>query len=340
MLNLCVLLLLLPASAAAQAAQVTGAVWPESVSFRLPEDAVLKDRLARSAAWLVDHVVTIKAKDDGRPLRVIAWKDPTLEPEDPKLLAGYVITDTLWAAKALKLFDPKASNELDLSVQHVGWYGNGLHDVLFHPLDRLRHRPLDPDIVHGHSLGRFPAAGGTVVDLRVFRQRWDANFDVGHPALFAEHAVYAALNEFWHGRTVPARRRVLDVIADSRKTDSNDQIFWDDRARILVDHVSYPDWLAFRGGKRELCRHFTFKLGVLLYAIRLMGLEAEIGAPLETMKRRLWSAQTKSGGVAHFVDVRADGTGTAGREPTGEASAIAILAEVVNAKVRAPVGRR
>jgi hypothetical protein len=180
-----------------------------------------------------------------------------------------------------------------------------------------------------HSLGRFPAAGGTVVDLRVFRQRWDATFDVGHPTLFAEHAVYAALNDFWHGRPAAARRRVLDLIADSRRIDSKDRIFWDDGAGILVDHVSYPDWLAFRAGKREVCRHFTFKLGVLLYAIRVMGLEAQIGAPLQTMKRRLWRAQTKTGGVAHFVDVRADGKGTAGRDPTGEASAIAILAEVV-----------
>jgi hypothetical protein len=48
----------------------------------------------------------------------------------------------------------------------------------------------------------------------------------------------------------------------------------------------------------------------------------------------MWSAQTKSGGVAHFVDVRANGEGTAGREPTGEASAIAILAETVEARGR------
>jgi hypothetical protein len=327
--NLCVLFLLVPVYATAQSTQAKVDVWRDVVSLRLPEDPVVEDRLKRSAAWLVDHIVTIQAKDDGRPLRVVAWKDPTLEPEDPKLLAGYVITDTLWAAKALKLFDPKASNELEESTQHLGWYGNGLHDVLFHPIDRLRHRPDDPDIVHGHSLGRFPGAGGTIVDLRVARQRWDASFDLGHPALFAEHAVYAALNDFWHGRTGPARRRILDVIADSRKTDTRDRIFWDDGAGILVDHVSYADWLAFRAGKRDVCRHFTFKLGVLLYAIRVMGLEAEIGAPLQTMIRRLWSAQTKSGGVAHFVDAQADGKGTAGREPTGEASAIAILAELV-----------
>ena len=36
-----------------------------------------------------------------------------------------------------------------------------------------------------------------------------------------------------------------------------------------------------------------------------------------------------SGGVAHFVDVRADGTATPGQEATGEATAIAILTETL-----------
>ena len=69
----------------------------------------------------------------------------------------------------------------------------GLHDVLFHPLDKILHRPADDDFVHGFSLGRFPTADGQTVDLRVLRQKWDANFNVGHPKLFAEHAVYQAL---------------------------------------------------------------------------------------------------------------------------------------------------
>ena len=75
--------------------------------------------------------------------------------------------------------------------------------------------------------------------------------------------------------------------------------------------------------------HFTFKLGVLLYAVRLLGMEREIGPPLRIMSSRLWGAQTESGGLAHFVDVRLDGKSTKGRDPTGEASAISILAEVV-----------
>lgn len=76
-----------------------------------------------------------------KPLRVIAWKDPTLEPGNSKLLAGYVITDSFWSAKALKLFDPIASREPEESIERPGWYGNGLHDVLFRPINKLRHRP-------------------------------------------------------------------------------------------------------------------------------------------------------------------------------------------------------
>ncbi len=224
------------------------------------------------------------------------------------------------------------SRELEDSIQRLGWYGNGLHDVLFHPIDKLLHRPADADFVHGHSLGRFPAGDGWVVDVRVFGQKWDAAFDVGHPLLFAEHAVYAALNDFWHGRTEPARQRILAVIADRRAADPTDRIFWDHEAGILIDHVNYPDWLAFHEGKHESCRHFTFKLGVLLYAIRLMGMENDVGTPLKSMRQRLWSAQTESGGVAHFVDVGSHGKLTVGRDPTGESSAIAILAEGVEPK--------
>ena len=67
--------------------------------------------MTRSADWLKRHLVSITRPGDACPIRVIAWKDPTLEPTDPKLLAGYAITDTLWAAKALKLFDPVAARQ-------------------------------------------------------------------------------------------------------------------------------------------------------------------------------------------------------------------------------------
>jgi len=75
---------------------------------------------------------------------------------------------------------------------------------------------------------------------------------------------------------------------------------------ILVDDVNYEEWLGIRRGDKPVCRHFTFKLGVLLYAIRLPGLDLEIGPRLDHLKHRLWGAQTESGGVAHFVEVQGE----------------------------------
>ncbi len=309
--------------------------WRDAVAYQIPADPATKERVARAADWLKSHLVSVPLPQDKFPLQVIAWKDPTLEPANPKLMAGYVITDTLWSAKALKLFDPVASQEMEKGIQHLGWYGNGLHDVLFHPIDKILHRPADQDYVHGFSLGRFPITDGRAVDLRVFRQKWDADFAVGHPSLFAEHAVYQALFDFWQGRREQARHRILEVIQDDRARNPRDRIFWDDRNGILIDYVNYEEWLRFRRGDKPVCRHFTFKLGVLLYAIRLLGMEPAIGARLKVMKQRLWDAQTESGGVAHFVDVRGDGV-ISRSEPTGEATAIAILAEVVCPSLPAP----
>jgi hypothetical protein len=285
----------------------------------------------RSAAWLKANVVSVKKSGDPDPIHVIAWKDPTLVPDDPKLLAGYVITDTLWAAKALKVVEPETSRLLERDIERLGWAGNGLHDVLFHPLERILHRPDDADIVHGFSLGRAATDDGRTVDLRVFREKWDAAYEVGHPKLFAEHAAYHALFEFWQGHTNEARKRLRDALKDDRATDPSDRLFWDAKTGIVVDYVNYNDWTAFTKNERPVCRHYTFKLGVLLYAIRLVGIADDPAVPIAGMKDRLWSAQTESGGLAHFVDIHHDGRITTGKQPTGEASSIAILSEIVEA---------
>jgi hypothetical protein len=312
-----------------EAAENRSAAWRDTVEFRAPHDAEVRKRATRAADWLKDHLVVIPHQDNNCEIRVIAWKDPTLEPANPDLLAGYLITDTLWAAKALRFFDSAIADEVETSLQCLGWYGNGLHDVLFHPLERILHRPADDDFVHGSSLGRFPVANGKTIDVRVMRQKWDADFNVGHPLLFAEHAVYQALFDYWQGRIKQARERVLKVVADHRTTDSKDRIFWDDEARILVDFVTIEDWLAFQKGTRPDCRHCTFKLGLLLYAIRVLDLEHELASLLPGMRQRLWEAQHDRGGLAHFLDVQKDGTFDRGIGSTGEASAIAILSEVV-----------
>lgn len=310
-----------------------GAIWHDTVVYRMPGDELARARAARAAGWLRGHLVAVTRRAGEPPLRVIAWKDPTLEPRNPNCLAGYLIDDTLWSAKALKLFDPVATREMESSLQRAGWYGNGLHDVLFHPLQKILHCPADSDFVHGYSLGRFPAGGERVVDLRVFRQKWDASFDVGHPRLFAEHAVYRAIFDYWQGREDQAKLRIRNIVgprAAGPESCATDCIMWDRDAQVLIDQVNLADWLAFQKGERDGCRHYTFKLGLLIYAIRLLGMEQELKEPMAGMKQRLWSAQTQSG-VAHFVDVRTGGSATAGPGSTGEATAIAILAETIRA---------
>jgi hypothetical protein len=61
-------------------------------------------------------------------------------------------------------------------------------------------------------------------------------------------------------------------------------------------------------------------------------MEDEVGSPLERMEERLWDAQRESGGMAHFVDIRSDKTATPGMHATGEATAVAIPAKVVEAR--------
>jgi hypothetical protein len=301
--------------------------WQDRARFRLSEDAAISRQADRSADWLRRHIVRVKWREREEPLPVVAWRDPTLEPANTALLAGYLITDTLWAAKALKPIDGRLSAEMEEGLRRSGWYGNGLQDILFHGLERVCHRPADEDFVHGHSLGRFTSNDGKLIDVRVFRQQWDASYDIGHPRLFAEHAVYQALWDFWQGRLAESHRRIRDALADHRTTDPEDHIFWDRSSGVLVDYVNQREWSTFSTGQMRTCRHYTFKLGVLMYAIRLLGMENEL--PVSGLRDRLWSAQLDSGGVAHFVEVGKDGMVAGKSEPTGEASAIAILAETV-----------
>ncbi len=305
------------------------AVGRDVASQRPPADPVARERATRAGAWLKRHTELVPAVAGEPPIPVIAWKDPTLEPADPGLLAGYVITDTLWAAEALKTLDPVASREMERGLSRLGWRGDGLREVLFHPIPVIKHRFVDPDLVHGTSLGRFPIGGGRTVDLRVFHLREDPDYTAGHPSLFAEHAVYQALFDFWGGREDQARRRILDAVRDDRDRDPDDRIFWDDRAGALVDFANRETWLGYVRGERPSCRNSTFKLGALLYAVRLLGLESEVGPRLEEMRRRLWEAQWEDGGLAHFVEIRGPGDATRGRGATGEATAIAILSETV-----------
>jgi hypothetical protein len=302
----------------------------DRVSYHLPEDAAARERVQRAGAWLVGHVVPVRLPGQDVAFHLVAWKDPTLEPGDPRLLAGYVITDTLWASRALRPLEPAVAGRLEAATRRLGWPGNGLHEVLFEPVEPIRHRPIDADLVHGHSLGLARLEDGRTVDVRVFREAADPAFEIGHPALFAEHAVYQALHEHWRGDAEAARDRLRRLLPHSRPADPSVQIFWDPGLRVLVDAVTLDDWRDCIGGRRAGCRQYTFKLGTLLYAIRVTGLEPELGSRLQPLRESLWRAQRPDGGLAHFVDIAADGTfEPTTADATGEASAIAILTETV-----------
>jgi hypothetical protein len=78
-------------------------------------------------------------------------------------------------------------------------------------------------------------------------------------------------------------------------------MFWDHGSGLVIDYVNRRDWVVSSQCGRPHCRHYTFKLGVLVYPIKLVRMEQEV--PLAQMKERLWCVQLAKGGLAHFVDV-------------------------------------
>ena len=75
--------------------------------FELPQrETIIRQSIERCADWLTAHSVSgylePSERAEKKTVTAIAWKDPTLVPEQPNLLAGYLITDTLWASVALR----------------------------------------------------------------------------------------------------------------------------------------------------------------------------------------------------------------------------------------------
>jgi hypothetical protein len=74
-------------------------------SLALPEREDARIAVHKASDWLTRHIGTgrMKLADRETSISVIAWKDPTLNPELSHQFAGYAITDTLWASYALTL---------------------------------------------------------------------------------------------------------------------------------------------------------------------------------------------------------------------------------------------
>jgi hypothetical protein len=301
-----------------------------------PEDEETRAAVSKASNWLTAHVRAgrLTVNDREVVISVIAWKDPTLNPELPSRLAGYAITDTLWASYALTLTQPEMAKELKESLQRIDCPGNSLHEVIWRPITSIGHKPVDNDLMHGRSLG-IMSDGDETIDVRTFTVVTDREFEVGHPLLFAEHAAYQSLYEFRLGKQESAKNRLRTIFrkkAEAAK-DSNpseNPVRWQHEHGLLVDYVIQPEYSKFKKGESSTCRQYAFKLAVLLYTCRLLGLNSEFPDELDLMHRRLMAAQLPSGGIPHFYDI--DSTGTRVMpcpDATGEATAIFMLAETV-----------
>lgn len=321
--HLCLLVALCLLPSASASAQPT---------LAFPSHPADKARVQRASEWLARHIQRGTLSDAHRSIDVaiIAWKDPTLHADDPRALAGYAITDTLWASYALTLTEPALARELRDSLERLNCLSNGLHEVLWQPLNAIHHKPIDPDIVHGRSLGRM-ALGDATVDVRTFTMADDVDFTRGHPTLFAEHTVYQALHEFRRGHVQAARDRLRAIVDPAVRSDGL-QVRWDHERALLIDYVNEADYQRFIASDSSSCRQYSFKLAALLYALRFMGLEDEYSLAAKSLQGRLADAQLPTGGVAHFFDVPADNAPIhPAPDATGEATALYLLSLVAHA---------
>jgi hypothetical protein len=300
----------------------------DSVHFLLPADRDAHDCVTRASTWLNKHVVegTIGGGPEFGKITLIAWHDPSLPSSDHESLTAYAITDSLWASRAMSLEYPSQSKAIIQSLEKLDCHRNNLHEVLFQPIPAIHHRSDDEDIVHGYLLGTFQVNNQTI-SVRSFRMRYDADCSIGHPSLFAEHAVYQALFHFWRGEKILARKYMESIFVKSPNPQA--PIHWDRDRAILVDHVNFEDYRRFLARETQECRQYSFKLAAVIYAIRLMNIDVVEQEVLKQMQQCLWSTQLESGGIPHFFDVGPSYKITSCPDATGEATAITILSEVV-----------
>jgi hypothetical protein len=308
--------------------QMSRALPSDQVNLRLPIEEGSSLRVSRASKWLVKHIVRGTLENDSElgPLTLVAWHDPSLAPNDKNALAAYAITDSLWASRSLSLQFPTHSEEIRKSLQRLNCLQNNLHEVLFQPVRTIHHRSDDDDIMHGCLIGTF-RSGDKTISVRSFRMRFDANYSIGHPALFAEHAVYQSLFHYWNGNLELAKDHLKSVFASA--ANPRPAIFWDRERAILVDHVTADEHRRLTAKQATECRQFTFKLALIVYAVRLMKLDVADEAILRQMQRAIWSAQVESGGLSHFIVTNSDGKNIPCPDATAEATAIAILSETI-----------
>jgi hypothetical protein len=140
-----------------------GVEWQDRVYFRkVSPQSEYRENVEKAIDWLKRHTWDLHLTADNSTISVIAWYDPTLHPGcDPCAdesshecaFAAYLVTDTLWASKALAPYHPTLAENLHRGLMVLKRYGNGLHEVLFHPIEGglLGHLPKLG--VHGTHVG-------------------------------------------------------------------------------------------------------------------------------------------------------------------------------------------
>lgn len=297
-------------------------------------------RVARAIDWLRAKTVDVELPSGRLPL--VVWDDPTLAPEPS---VGYLVIDTLWAAKALQPYEPDLASQMENALRSIGWYGNGLAETLFHGYLEPAHRTTSVDFVHGTLLDRCvtstsEAAGAHAVQVRVPEQVVDPAWTQGNSAQFVDSAVYTALNDHWNGRTEPARDRLRELIV---RSGPDDPMFWDIELGVIVDQASRCDYDAFVGQCSPRCAacvtctencfyyNATYKLGLVVYAARVTGLASDstLAPYLAQMVYRVWEGQLTDGGLPHTTWYASPGVYILSSGATGEATAITVLANTV-----------
>ncbi|UCF60287.1 MAG: hypothetical protein JSV37_11035 [Anaerolineaceae bacterium] len=321
---------------------VFGVEWQDRVDFeKVPPQSDHSENVEKAIDWLKRHAWELHLAGDVSTISVIAWYDPTLHPgcdicADESsydcAFAAYLVTDTLWASKALAPYHPEIAESLHRGLMTLKRYGNGLHEVLFHPIEGglLGHLPMFG--VHGTRIGSC-VSSGRELELRTL-EILPNSID---QAQSCETQVYEALQAFWEGQEEEGRERLREVYhggpGDSCYWDTVNKVFVDAATRYVAKNLLDCDSAA------SCFANATFKLGGFLYAVRVMDMEAEFADQLPILEERLWDAQHQdgemAGGMAHIVLYRS------GEEPqplcgaTGEATSIAVLAYTATTRASA-----
>jgi hypothetical protein len=304
--------------------------------FITPAGHPHEQALERGAQWLLDRVVTIGVGDEPVPLSLIAWWDPTLS-SDRRDLVAYTITDTLWAAWALRPFAPTTAAALGRSLDRLGCRSNGFMDQPFHVLDEFRLHNTDSDPVHGSViLSAYAAASKRADDPTTAPRRVDVRAmgfrtapeqeNLDFAATFVDPAVYYAFHLYWNGDRDGARAVLLRCL----DPDAGIPIHYDHELGLLLDAADQQGHEAMVNGERPYMLYAPFKQALFLMAARQMNLVGN-GVPpavAARLEQRVVEAQNLAGGFRHLVPVDDQGN-RVGPIPdwggTGETTAICIL---------------